>query len=551
VKAPLAPVFFVLALSAMPCMAQTASGPQPSSPAPPPNSAVGPGEPEIIMPQMVLQVEDLSVEKVEAKLPPEEQILPPVLTIPALSEGELAVGEPTIPEAAVEAEGPVRAASTRLLSSEVQLGAGTPNMISGSMALKTLGPDPRISLQFDHETLDGFAGHNPGSGFSLRNDSLDGGLKVRLAGVDTDLTGGFKEDETGLQGLGGIYSSALSRSISGTTSFSGSPADWLTLALEAGGGFDSLTLQGPTPLPSSGFRIEPAVSAEARFGVLKIGLETRYWYRDESYPSGGQDQLHRLKISSTLGLDLPATLTAQASAGWFLNSAGLSLFPFSLSMTATPLGFLTLSLEGGYKVVPYDLHDILSSNAPALPTALVDDRGWYSDSSAQLSLTRDLAATIKATYMVHDEMPFGSTTQDGATGLFPVTQASGKELSTNAGLRWGITQAFSLSAGWTHEFQDRPFFTPIDSITAGFILLDPNGRFGGNLTMSAGPIADGTLQQPVLHASAFWKIVEAVKLQIDGDDLLGPLLGGPRWSIARDLYITPGFRLSGSLGMSL
>ncbi len=69
--------------------------------------------------------------------------------------------------------------------------------------------------------------------------------------------------------------------------------------------------------------------------------------------------------------------------------------------------------------------------------------------------------------------------------------------------------------------------------------------------MSAGPIADGTLQQPVLHVSGFWKIIEAVKLQIDGDDLLGPLLGGPRWSIARDLYITPGFRLSGSLGMSL
>ena len=69
--------------------------------------------------------------------------------------------------------------------------------------------------------------------------------------------------------------------------------------------------------------------------------------------------------------------------------------------------------------------------------------------------------------------------------------------------------------------------------------------------MSAGPIADGTLQQPVLHASAFWKIVEALKLQVDGDDLLGPLLSGPRWSIARNLYITPGFRLAMSLDMSL
>ena len=130
------------------------------------------------MPQVVLQVEDLSVEKVEAQLPPEEEMLPPVRTIPPLSEGELAVGEPTIPAAAVEAEGPARASNDRLLSSEVQLGAGTPNMISASMALKTLGPDPRLSLQFHHESLDGFDGHEPGSGFNLRDDSLDGRSEV-------------------------------------------------------------------------------------------------------------------------------------------------------------------------------------------------------------------------------------------------------------------------------------------------------------------------------------------------------------------------------------
>ena len=67
---------------------------------------------------------------------------------------------------------------------------------------------------------------------------------------------------------------------------------------------------------------------------------------------------------------------------------------------------------------------------------------------------------------------------------------------------------------------DRPFFTPIDAITGGLIGLDPNGRFGGSLTVAAGPIYDGTYQQPLLHISGFWKIIEPVKLQIDGDDLL-------------------------------
>jgi len=556
VKVQIAPALLALALSALPCTAQEAPAPQPASRAPATNPAVAPGEPDIIMPQVVLQVEDLSVEKVEAQLPPEEDMLPPVRTIPALSEGELAVGEPTIPAAAVEAEGPARPSNDRLLSSDVQLGAGSLKAISGSVALKTLGPDPRFSLQFHHETLDGFSGHDPGSGFNTRDDSLGGGLKFRLAGVDTDLAGSFKEDETGLQGLSttGGYSSALARAVAGTASFSGSPADWLTLALEAGGGLDSLTLQATQPskpLPSSGLHLAPALSAQARFGGVTIGLETHYWYRDESYLAGGQDQLHRVKIASVFSFDLPATFVVQASAGWFWNSAGLSLFPFFLSVTGTPLEFLTLSLEGGYKVVPYDMHDILSFNGLALPRKLDDDRGWYADSSAQLSLTRDLAVTLKASFMAHDAMPFGSTALNSTTGLFPVQQAYGVQLSTNAGLRWGITQAFSLSAGWSHEFIDRLFFTPIDAITAGLLGLDPNGRFGGSLTASAGPIADGTFQQPVLHLSGFWKIIDAVKLQIDGDDLLGPLLGGPRWGIARNAYITPGFRLTGSLSMSL
>lgn len=555
-KARRIPALLFLVLAWLPASAQSSRSPGPVSPVPKTNPAVAPGEPEIIMPQVILQVEDLSVEKIEAQLPPEEDLLPPVRAIPALSEGELAVGEPTIPAAPVESEGPSRLSSERPLSSEVQLGAGSMNMISGRVALKTLGPDPRFSLQFFHETLDGFGRHEPGSGYNLRNDSLDGDLKFRLGGADTDLGGSFKEEDTGLQGLGS-YSSALHRAISGKASLSGSPLDWLTLKAMAEGAFDSLTLQTTQPampLSSSGLVLAPSLSADAKFGAVGIGLESRYWYRDDSYLDTPESRLHRLKIAAVFRLDLPATLILQASAAWFWNSDSLSLFPVFLSITGTPLDVLTISLEGGYKVVPYDMRDILSANALALPRTLVDDRGWYADASAQLSVTRDLAATIKVSFMASEAMPKGSMTVDGpaGTGLFPVTQSSGVRLSTNAGLRWGITQALSLSAGWSHEFIDRPFFASIDAITAGLLVLDPGGRLGGSITVSAGPIADGTIQPwPVVHVSGFWKITDAVKLQVDGDDLFGPLLSGPRWNIAPDTFITPGFRVSTSLGVSL
>jgi len=249
VKASHALAILVCAFCALPCGAQAASGssaPAPGTGAPSAgstaariNPAAGPGEPDLILPQMILQVEDLSVENVEALLPPEEEMLPPVRTIPVLSEGELAVGEPSVPAAATESEGPALAQNQRQLSADAQIGTGSTNMILGSVDLTTLGPDPRLSVQFHHESLDGFDGHSPGSGFNTRDDNLDGGLKFRLGGADASLAGGFKEDETGLQGLsGGGYSSALSRAFSGSASLSGTAADWLTLSAGAEGGLD-------------------------------------------------------------------------------------------------------------------------------------------------------------------------------------------------------------------------------------------------------------------------------------------------------------------------
>ncbi len=562
----------VCALCALPCGAQAAPGPTapaPTAPGPtasgptagPPsagstvpqvNPAAGPGEPDLILPQMVLRVEDLSVENVEAQLPPEEEMLAPVRTIPLLSEGELAVGEPSLGAAAVESEGAGGGQNPRPLSADVQIGTGSTNMILGSVDLATLGADPRLSVQFHHESLDGFDGHSPGSGFNTRDDNLDGGLRFRLGGADAALAGGFKEDETGLQGqsLSG-YSSALSRAFSGSASLSGRAADWLTLNAGAEGGLDSLTLQGASPLLSNGIRLTPSASAAAQFGGLKIGVQGQYWYRDDFYLSGGQDGLHRVKVGPFLSYELPAAFLAQASGGWFWNSAGLSRFPFSVSLTGTPLAFLTLSVEGGYTVVPYDMHDILSASALALPTMLADDRGWYGAAGAQLSLTRDVALTFKGQYMSHEAMPSGATVLDPGTGLFPVTQGNATQLWSDVGLRWSLTQAFSLTVGWDHQFMDRPFFTPIDALSAGLVGADPGGRFGGSLTVAAGPIYDGSYQQPLVHLSGFWKIIDAVKLQLDGDDLLGPLLNGPRWSIAQNTYITPGFRIYGTLSVSL
>lgn len=517
------------------------------------NPAVVPTEPEIILPQVILQIEDLSVEKVEAQLPPEEDLLAPERKIPLLSEGDLPIGEPSIPSPGPEVEPNAGQPKDRLLSADINLGAGSPNRIVGSISLKTLGQDPRFSLLFNHETIDGFAGNPSGAGFNLRNDVLDGGLKFKVAGVDTALSGTFSDNETGLQGQSPLFTARLGRTLDGTAAFSAVPLDWLTLRAGASGDADWLTLQGAPPQQLAGVRVAPSVSAEARFGAMKIGLETLYAFRvDPETDQAPGGSLHRFRATASFGADLSTAFTFDASAGWFVNNARLSRFPFSATVTATPFEFVTFTVGGGYKVTPYDMHDVMSIHPLALPNSITDDSGWFGDASVQFTFARDLSASMVAAFMASEAMPVGDSNQYlGTTGnrLFPVTQKRGTHLSTKAGMRWGITQSFSLSGSWTHEFLDRPFFTPIDSLEAELVALEPGGRFGGTVSVAVAPTFTGELQQPVLRVSTFAKVSDAVKLQLVGDDLLGLLPGDPRLDIAP--YVAPGFRVTGSLSISL
>ena len=237
------------------------------------------------------------------------------------------------------------------------------------------------------------------------------------------------------------------------------------------------------------------------------------------------------------------------SAGWAWNSAGLSVVPLELRLTGTPLDFLSFGLGGGYKVIPYDLHDQLSASPYALPTGLLDDNGWFGDFTTQLTLTRELATTVMFSVQQSNAMPVGSTTMDSATGLLPIAQRPGIRMYTDLGLRWGITQAISLSADFVYDYMDRPFFIPPYSVAVELIGLEGTGRFGGSLSMNLAPPPAGVLQLPVLRATAFWKVSDAVTLQLEGNDLLWPLLDGPRYDIAP--YVTPGIRVTGLLKISL
>ena len=370
---------------------------------------------------------------------------------------------------------------------------------------------------------------------------------MRIGTVLANAEGSFVEDVYGLQGRSAPMA-RLSRAVSAAVDASVTPADWLTLSASLEGGSDSLILEGGVTSPMTAYRIAPALSASARFDPAKIGLSARYVFRAD--PAGASAQLHRFQTDLSLGIDLPASFILEGSLGWFWSSAGLSLFPFTFTLTGTPFDFITLAFAAGYRVSTWDMREVLAVHHLALPAALSDDSGWFSDAAFQFSFTRELSAAVSLSFASSDAMLDMSTAKDPATGLFPTLQRSAFRFSTDTGLRWGITQDLSVSAGWTHQYLEVPSFVPGDSLRAEIVALDSTGRFGGNASFALAPAVTGVWQLPVLRTAGFWKITDAVKLQLDADDLLWWFIpDGTRWDVPP--YVRPGFRFTGKVGISL
>jgi hypothetical protein len=142
-----------------------------------------PGEPDIVLPEVILRIEDFSVESLSGAAPGEEDTLPPARELPLPAGKRRCWPSPRRLRPNRRAARPARA-----LTATAELGAGTSNHLFSQVALNSLGEEPRFSLRFLHETLDGLAGRAPGSGFDYRQEELEGALKLRLGKASLELT---------------------------------------------------------------------------------------------------------------------------------------------------------------------------------------------------------------------------------------------------------------------------------------------------------------------------------------------------------------------------
>jgi hypothetical protein len=516
---------------------------------------LGPSEPEIVLPQLILQIEDLSVETVEAKLPSDTELLPPERALPLLSEGEIPVGEPSVVPAAPPSDTTQAGQPAQGLTAEAALGAGLESTILGTLSVKTLGSSPRLSLSFSHLTIDGFNGRAAGSGYDSRNDDLSGELAMNLGSLEGHIQGSFIDDEAGMQGKGG-YTDKLAREAAGSADFSIPALEGLTLGGSFRVGFDTLTLSQATPLSISELGLFPGLSATVRVPDFHAGVTVDYSYRTAAYGAGASDEIHRVRPGLTLGLELPASLLLEGSFAWHWSSAGESLFPFSVSFSGTPFSFITFGIAGGYKVVPYNVSDVITSYPLVLPRpfASQSDSGWFGDVSVELTPLKDISVSGRLSLMDNSAMldSVGSPNlvqdQTTNTGLFVLSQRPALQLTSDIGIRWTAIQGITLSASWKREILDKPVFAPLDDLEIQGIAVDQTGSFGGNFIVSLLTGTTAAIQLPIVSIGGFFSISRSVRIHVDIEDLLQPALGGPRYGIYP--FEEPGFRVIAEAGIS-
>ena len=495
-----------------------------------------PSEPDIVLPEVILQIEDLSVDIVEAGLPPEEDLLPPERDIPLPEEAELHIEEPSTPQYFTESKSLFLAEPGRgySLSAEGILGLGSMNHIFSSIALYRIGEEPRFKLKFLHEMLDGLSGQPPGAGFHQREDRLEGNVRFHLGRLGIETDGTLLDLERGLQGQGlSAFESRIYRHGNLDLNLEYPLQEWFHFGGDLNTAYSVQLLTGVSPDQTLEFLIGPELWG--RFIAERFWLELRTRYKARL---GWGEPLHRLAADGLFGLELTRDFTLAGRVGWMWNSLD-HLVPFELVLTGTPVSSLVFRLSGGYRVEELDYQDVLNEyDWVLLPDQLADNHGWFGDLGLSFNIIRDLSIQGRGVFSWNsnllDPSPDPSTgLLDNTYFLFPLEQQEGFRLSTRFGIKWNIANLVTLRAGLDSEFLERPGFTPQHQLLIAGEGAAPQARWGGSVALgfkfghTEGP--DWSYSPiPELSLSGFFKITDSVTLIGEGQDLLSPFIDGGR-----------------------
>lgn len=542
--ASLLPWLFGLGLTAL-ASAQTA-GPAPAPAA---------DQTELILPDVLVRVEDLGVEKIEGVFNRRLDLPTPDLAVPLPDRGQLAVPEVALPLPSgglpsFPGAQPAAGQESFPVYSKGQVGAGSSSFIHGSLNLLKLGRDPRFSLDFLHEADDGYwdgtSWRPAGTWTSARRDQLKLEIQARLDQAELKTSASYLETETGFQGLStaGLasatgYQTALLRrwNVAGDWRLPLGTAQEFSLKAAAASAVRVFT--GPMPLsqteaqPSAGLQWRLFWAAD---NDLTLGGRWNGQFRGQSPldPATNRQDLEadaRLRLILLPGWSLSVLAgggwtTAQA---WTWNLNGETVYQqktWDLGLKGSWQRRL-LALSGLWDLSSKAVWTVNRTMDQVLPTDVLGGTwlNWRPASAWSLKAALD--------WTWNQDKPGLGPYQSGNAAV-PVLLTTAQTWQPQLAVTWVPLSGLTLTADWQGEF---PSAENTFGLKSAWTATDDvwGAEFSGQWT----PDAQQTAAK--LDAGVHWNLLKSLRLEGRLSDPLSLLMKGGR--LAEDGTLEPGFSL--------
>lgn len=518
-----------------------------------------PEDPGIVLPPVLLEVEDLQVETVNAALPSDEDQLRPDVTIPLAAAEDLylpdAVFDIAYPDQIGVTPDPddvsfsdyVQTSRATAIFSDGRIGIGAPIYVLGDLSLYKIGESPRFRLNFLHEKLDGYGFVQAGSGFYNSTDVLDGTISFEIDAVDFNMHGTIGETTMGLQDNveGAIaYDSVTYRNIAGSIEVS-HVTEPVTLTGLIRAEYFAQTLTAAEPQFAAEVTIWPRASATLFLDPFDFELDLQYELASTSSEAVSAID-HRLFAALISGLRLNnLRLFLDAGLMWLVSDPVLPDVRLGLEWNVGTM--LRIETSAGYVSRPIRNSTLLVDRPLLKLTNLGPEFGWEWNGAAQIRPVTPLLLSIDAGLSYRQDVPDSTAAYDTETGLFDPNQVAMTRLEMGVNLEWTISNEFGLIVDWNGIFIERTQFEPSHTVSISLAAEDSIERFGALFELGANlrqlesdPSPEISL--PILSFGGYYRISESVRVQLDLQDALAPLLSLGR--IGWDPYIEPGLNVT-------
>ena len=412
------------------------------------------------------------------------------------------------------------------------VGLGLHQFLRGSVSIYQLGVNPELRFDFDHRTIDGALVQNQwrqaGSGFFNQFTRFAAESTVDLQRSDVNLALDYAIEKQGFQNQATDLFGSTLQNLGARVHWVLDLTDRLDLDIStayryARRYYDALNADG-AEADATVWQIAPKV--ELLYLVNNLELSTRLGYELTAFPQGRNQ--HVLRPEVAIQWNPLSWLSLFGQVGGHFDLPGTILVPFELGAEFTPVDQVVIGVQGGYRAEVLNMTQLWQEMPTAsrqVPTTPLHQSWWFGDLSTQffpidtLDFELGLGARVfdqRVTFQTLDENSFSNPWQLG----------SFQQLIPRARIQFRPVAEFLVSTSWLAQFLDTDPLKPDQQIDLRFEFRQTEGRFGAILENNF--FLENPFPAPIITLTGWLSLARIVDLELSLIDPLSVFVEGGR-----------------------